>query len=482
MRRPPSGAVKTRALAPAALRSYDRRMREPLAGRRREIGTDAYVRAWRCVVPGLFLAMGCGPRAVPLHREAPAERVSVRRSAPSPTTTTIVEAEPSGPTAEPLWPVYAAEAERRRLHYVDFSPLDFEDAAEPTAAEVRAWLGRQRAYVEGIYETERHRWTGLPREVRARHILVLLDEHAGAEDEAQARQRMSAIVARLRRGEDFAAVARETSDDTGSARRGGDLGWNPRGRMVEPFDTAMFTARPGRLSRVIRTRFGLHVLRVEGVREGDVPRERALEQLAARMLQRQRMALRVEQVATEHLSRLLRGEDSAVLDAELETACPIAPRARGPRYRFTPWFRRGVSDLELVGEADTAGTGTTLSDRVFAESPDSLAFAHPAGTLTVVVERVEVIPADPAGLTPEVRACLVARTRAVVEQIGQPRDDDAGAQESGRQQSCAARRLHGAACRTCVPPRDGELLPGTVQEHPPSRACRTPPAEPASPP
>nr|BCX00828.1 MAG: peptidylprolyl isomerase [Bacteroidota bacterium] len=94
--------------------------------------------------------------------------------------------------------------------------------------------------------------------VRARHILI----SAGA-DKAEGRRRAEEVLRRLRAGEDFATVAREVSQDPGSASRGGDLGWFGKGRMVKEFEEAAFSARPGQLIGPVETSFGFHIIRVE---------------------------------------------------------------------------------------------------------------------------------------------------------------------------------------------------------------------------
>jgi len=97
-----------------------------------------------------------------------------------------------------------------------------------------------------------------PEQVRVRHILV---SAKACEAEARARE----LLAKARQpGADFAALAKEDSDDPGSAARGGDLGFFPRGRMSPAFETAAFALKqPGELSDVVKTEFGYHVIRLE---------------------------------------------------------------------------------------------------------------------------------------------------------------------------------------------------------------------------
>ncbi len=99
--------------------------------------------------------------------------------------------------------------------------------------------------------------------IRARHILIRAPE-GDAEARRQARQEALELKRQLEQGADFATLAREHSDDPGSARRGGDLGWFGRGRMVEPFEEAAFSAPIGRVVGPVETRFGYHLIEVTG--------------------------------------------------------------------------------------------------------------------------------------------------------------------------------------------------------------------------
>jgi peptidyl-prolyl cis-trans isomerase C len=97
-----------------------------------------------------------------------------------------------------------------------------------------------------------------PEQVRVRHVLI---SAKACEAEAKARE----ILAKASQpGADFAALAQASSDDPGSASRGGDLGFVARGRMVPAFEAAAFALKqPGDLSDVVKTDFGYHVIRLE---------------------------------------------------------------------------------------------------------------------------------------------------------------------------------------------------------------------------
>ena len=81
----------------------------------------------------------------------------------------------------------------------------------------------------------------------------------------QARQEIEALRKQIQDGASFAEVAREHSDDPGSAKQGGSLGQIERGQMVEPFEETLFALEPGQLSEPVRTRFGFHLIRVAGI-------------------------------------------------------------------------------------------------------------------------------------------------------------------------------------------------------------------------
>lgn len=97
---------------------------------------------------------------------------------------------------------------------------------------------------------------------RASHILISAPESSSAEEKKEARQEAEDLLKRLRAGEEFEELAREHSDDP-SAARGGDLGWFSEGRMVEPFDQAVFGQQEeGLVNRVVETTYGYHLIKV----------------------------------------------------------------------------------------------------------------------------------------------------------------------------------------------------------------------------
>ena len=100
-----------------------------------------------------------------------------------------------------------------------------------------------------------------PEQVRASHILIKVDPGAGESQKVEARKKVEKIQEKVRKGEDFAALAKEFSEGPSSAK-GGDLGYFRRGQMAKPFEEAAFTLRPGEVSDIVETEFGYHLIKV----------------------------------------------------------------------------------------------------------------------------------------------------------------------------------------------------------------------------
>lgn len=101
-----------------------------------------------------------------------------------------------------------------------------------------------------------------PEQVRASHILITVQQGADVAAKAAAKRKAEGVLKQVKAGGDFAALAKDNSQDPGSAVNGGDLGFFQRGQMVPPFDEAAFTMKPGATSDLVETQFGYHIIRV----------------------------------------------------------------------------------------------------------------------------------------------------------------------------------------------------------------------------
>jgi peptidyl-prolyl cis-trans isomerase C len=101
-----------------------------------------------------------------------------------------------------------------------------------------------------------------PEQVRASHILIKVGPEEARSTRTAARKKIEKIQQKLRKGEDFAALAEEFSQCP-SGSKGGDLGYFSRGQMTKPFEDAAFTLMPGEISDIVETRFGYHLIKVQ---------------------------------------------------------------------------------------------------------------------------------------------------------------------------------------------------------------------------
>lgn len=119
----------------------------------------------------------------------------------------------------------------------------------------------------------------VPEQVRARHILVRLAEKATDDKKKEALQAIQKAAERIEKGEAFETVAKEVSQD-GSAPQGGDLGYFGKGQMDPDFEKAAFALEKGKVSQVVETRFGYHLIKVEDRRP---PRKLAYEEVEPKL-------------------------------------------------------------------------------------------------------------------------------------------------------------------------------------------------------
>ncbi len=200
-----------------------------------------------------------------------------------------------------------ANPEKRKARYVVVD-----------SARVREQVKVTREDLQSFY-TQRQEQYRMAESVDVRHILIKTPE-AGADgkvDEkgmAEARAKAEGILQQLRKGAKFEEVARKQSEDPGSAEDGGLYKDVTRGRMVPEFEQAAFTLEPGKISDLVKTSYGFHILRVEkhqqaGLRTLDEVRDTIEPQVLA-----EKSAKALENLSSK-LERDARGSDLAAAAA-----------------------------------------------------------------------------------------------------------------------------------------------------------------------
>ncbi|ROR31999.1 SurA N-terminal domain-containing protein [Inmirania thermothiophila] len=333
------------------------------------------------------------------------------------------------------------QLERRDLVLIRVPVARFAEAAEATEAEIarhyEAHKDRYReprrvkaAYLElsvealardvqvseealrQAYEEGRDRFV-TPEERHVRHILVAVPPDADEATEAAARSRIEAVRARIEAGEDFAEVAKEASEDPGSAPQGGDLGWIQQGIMDPAFEKAAFALPSGKVSEPVRSAFGWHLIEVLERRGGEGrPFEAVRETLAEELRRRQ-----AEQRYFELADRL------ATLAYENPQSLEPAAEALGLAVKTTDWF------------SPEQGAGIAADARVRA-----------AAFSAAVLE--EGLNSDPLELAPDRMVVLrvIEQRPERVRPLEEVRDEVAAAvraEKAAREAEALAERLRG---------------------------------------
>ncbi|MBI1397620.1 MAG: peptidylprolyl isomerase [Betaproteobacteria bacterium] len=145
--------------------------------------------------------------------------------------------------------------QRVRVNYIVLSPDSVAKDVKVTDQEIKAYYD---AHISQ-YETKEER--------RASHILITVPKDATPEQKAKAKAKAETILAEVKKAPStFADVARKESDDPGSAKSGGDLGFFPEGQMVKQFDEAVFSMKPGQIEGPIETQYGFHIIRLDAIK------------------------------------------------------------------------------------------------------------------------------------------------------------------------------------------------------------------------
>lgn len=144
--------------------------------------------------------------------------------------------------------------ESRDLQYIAFSNTQIPGGA-PKISD---------AEIEAYYNAHQSDYA-VPAEAKVRHILIQVAQDAPPAAVAAARAKAESVLAQLKKddGKNFAALAKQYSDDPGSKDQGGELGWIKPGTTVPAFDHAAFTQPVGEISNLVRTQYGFHIIQVE---------------------------------------------------------------------------------------------------------------------------------------------------------------------------------------------------------------------------
>ena len=158
--------------------------------------------------------------------------------------------------------------------------------------------------------------TGSEQEVHARHILIRAQPGDDKASKA-AEDKIKAVIARLKKGEDFAKVAGDVTEDPSGKANGGDLGYFAKEQMVPEFSDVAFKLDKGQISEPVKTQFGWHVIKVEDKRTKEPPKFEDVKPQIERYV--------VGKAQSELVANLRKDAKIERLDKKAEPAAPADP-------------------------------------------------------------------------------------------------------------------------------------------------------------
>jgi peptidyl-prolyl cis-trans isomerase D len=280
-------------------------------------------------------------------------------------------------------------------HAEDYTQREFVQLAyaELSLADVAATVQVTDKQLQERYERDKAIYV-TPETRRGRHILIAVDDTT---NDAKAAALAKDLHGQIKGGADFAALAKQHSKDSASATKGGELDWAGRDVYVKEFADKLFAMQQGEVSEPVKTQFGYHILKLEGVR---AQAGRSFEQVRTEMA----AALRNELAGSEFTSREDRLQER--LDRGGSTLEQLA-KEFGLRRGEVPQFERGAGGLPLGSDAD-------LNQAVFSDAV--LTQGRVGGPVALGEDRITVFQAlkhQPAAQKPleQVRAEVMAAVR-----------------------------------------------------------------------
>lgn len=289
------------------------------------------------------------------------------------------------------------------------------------------------AAVEALYQRE---IGNLAEQRRASHILFELDG-----DEAAVLEQARAVKARIDAGEDFAALVREFSRDTGTVNNGGDLGYVERDSFDPDFEAALYALQENEVSEPVRSSFGYHLIKLTDLQSADVPSLESMRPGLEQELKSEQVARRFVEASQELANLAYESDDlsepARVLNVQLQTHGPVE--------------RSGGEGLT----ANPRVMAAAFSDEVLLDRRNSQLIELDADTVAVVRVKEHLLPAQRE--LEEVKADITDRLQfeQAVEQAGQRARELVGGLRSGELSAAAAAeqlgqqwQVHEAVMRT----------------------------------
>ena len=211
--------------------------------------------------------------------------------------------------------------EQAKVEYVKFTIDDLLNTIDVSNEELHK------------YYDEHHGELGTPEERRAAHILISAAANASKETQDAARDKAEKLLQQIRKyPAKFAELARQNSQDPGSAANGGDLGFIGRGMMVKPFEDAVFALKSGEISGLVKSDFGYHIIKLVAIKPSrTIPFAEAREGIFNK-LREQKAAGKFAELAEKFSNTVYEQSDTLKPAAELI----------GAKIEKSGWLANGV--------------------------------------------------------------------------------------------------------------------------------------------
>ena len=259
-----------------------------------------------------------------------------------------------------------------KIEYLVLSPDVVASRIEVSDTDIKTFYDQNIAR----YKTSEQR--------RASHILINASKDASAADKASAKTKAEKILEQVRKNPaDFAKLAKENSQDTVSAERGGDLNFFGKGDMVKPFEDSAFGLKEGEISGLVQSDFGFHIIRVTGIK---APATRELAEVKASIateIKRQQAGKKYSEMAEIFSDMVYEQSDSLKpvadkLGLKIESAQNLTRKTNPSLPKIAaynqPKFLTAIfSDDAIRGKRNTeaieVGTSVLIAGRVVEHKP-----------------------------------------------------------------------------------------------------------------
>lgn len=219
---------------------------------------------------------------------------------------------------------------------------------------------------------------------RASHILVKAAKDAPAAEKTAAKAKAEKLLAQLRKNpNDFAKIAKENSDDPGSAERGGDLDFFGKGMMVKPFEDSVYKLKEGEISDIVESDFGFHIIRLTAIKpattrplaevkdniDDEIRRSEAGKKFAAMVETFNNMLYEQPDSLKPVADKLgLKIETASTLTREPNPALPKTAAFNQPKFLEAIFSKEAIKDKQNT-EAIEVGSGIYIAGRVVDHKP-----------------------------------------------------------------------------------------------------------------